>query len=240
MDKDGIPITMCIHPGNTNEQITAIPLEKELMRMTESSKFIYCADAGLGSNNIRVFNSMGGRAFIVTQSIKKLSAELKQAVFNDFDYRLLSDNRKMSVKEMKEFDRKRNTNKNLESLNMHKLNLDLNSILDKRFPINFKGYDPTEVDVFLDLILEDYQTFQKIIAEQDKNALLLNAIMPLFKQSLLRWKARQTSRENEEIKIINLNRTNLDVIKNFFRLEELGQGLAHVKDSEDENRKNKD
>ena len=106
MDKDGIPITMCIHPGNTNEQITAIPLEKELMRMTESSKFIYCADAGLGSYNIRVFNSMGGRAFIVTQSIKKLSAELKQAVFNDFDYRLLSDNRKMSVKEMKEFNRK--------------------------------------------------------------------------------------------------------------------------------------
>ena len=34
---------------------------------------------------------MGGRAFIVTQSIKKLSDILKEAVFNDCDYRLLSN-----------------------------------------------------------------------------------------------------------------------------------------------------
>ena len=28
MDKRGIPITMCLHPGNTSEQITAVPLER--------------------------------------------------------------------------------------------------------------------------------------------------------------------------------------------------------------------
>ena len=33
---------------------------------------------------------MGGRSFIVTQSVRALSGELKDAVFNDCGYRLLS------------------------------------------------------------------------------------------------------------------------------------------------------
>jgi transposase len=48
---------------------------------------------------------MGGRAFIVTQSIKKLSKPLKQAVFNDYDYRLLSVDSPVTIKHMKDFDR---------------------------------------------------------------------------------------------------------------------------------------
>lgn len=105
MDSRGIPITMCLHPGNTSEQITAVPLEKEVLKMLDGAKFIYCADAGLGSYNIRKFNSMGGRAFIVTQSIKKLSVTLKQAVFNDYEYRLLSNDAPVTISTMKEFDR---------------------------------------------------------------------------------------------------------------------------------------
>lgn len=59
MDGRGIPVSMCLHPGNTGEELTAVPLEKEILKMTEGKKFIYCADAGLGSYNIRKFNSMG-------------------------------------------------------------------------------------------------------------------------------------------------------------------------------------
>lgn len=77
MDSRGIPISMCIHPGNTNEQLTAVPLEKEVIKMTGNKKFIYCADAGLGSYNIRKFNDMGGRAYIVTQSVKNLDKRSK-------------------------------------------------------------------------------------------------------------------------------------------------------------------
>lgn len=105
MDGSGIPITMCLHSGNTNEQVTAIPLEEELLKMLDGARFVYCADAGLGSYDIRKFNSMGGRSFIVTQSIKKLSDALKKAVFNDFDFRLLSDNREVTIRHMKEFDK---------------------------------------------------------------------------------------------------------------------------------------
>ncbi len=110
MDSQGIPISMCIHPGNTNEQITALPLEKEITKMLGTSRFIYCADAGLGSYNIRRFNSLGGRSFIVTQSIKKLSLPLQESVFNDFEYRLLSDDTPVSLKDMKAFDEKKKEN----------------------------------------------------------------------------------------------------------------------------------
>lgn len=105
MDRDGIPLSMCITSGSDNEQTTAIPLEKKLTEMFKGKKFIYCADAGLGSLNIRNFNSMGGRAFIVTQSIKKLSDVMKKAVFSDIDYQLLSDNSSITLKQMKSFDK---------------------------------------------------------------------------------------------------------------------------------------
>lgn len=129
MDSRGIPITMCLHPGNTSEQLTAIPLEKEVMKMLPDAKFIYCADAGLGSYNIRKFNSMGGRAFIVTQSIKKMSDVLKQSVFNDYDYRLLSNDKPVTIAEMKSFDRFEEENLKLYNDFAYKV-VDADKVLD--------------------------------------------------------------------------------------------------------------
>ena len=105
MDGNGIPLSMCITSGSDNEQTTAVPLEEKLIKMFNGKKFVYCADAGLGSLNIRNFNSMGERAFIVTQSIKKLSSTLKEAIFNDYDYRLLSDDTSVTLDLMKSFDK---------------------------------------------------------------------------------------------------------------------------------------
>lgn len=131
MDTNGIPISMCIAPGNTNEQTTVIPLEKELIKMFGSgkNKFIYCADAGLSSYHIRNFNSMGGRAFVVTQSVKKLSDVLKQAVFNDCDYRLLSDDSLVSIETMKNFDKKDEKNRLLYQDKAYKV-IEANTLLD--------------------------------------------------------------------------------------------------------------
>lgn len=105
MDQRGIPVSMCLHPGNTSEQLTAVPLEKDIVKMLGKADFIYCSDAGLGSYNIRKFNSLGGRSFIVTQSIKKLSDVLKEAIFEGGDYKLLTDDTPVSISQMKEFDR---------------------------------------------------------------------------------------------------------------------------------------
>lgn len=105
MDADGIPLSMCINPGSDNESLCAVPAEKKMLKMFENKDIIYCADAGLGYNDARVFNDFGGRKFVVTQSVKKLSDVLKQAVFNDFDYCFSQDGKPMSLEAMKSFDR---------------------------------------------------------------------------------------------------------------------------------------
>lgn len=78
MDGDGIPLAFDIHSGNTNEQTTLKPLEKKIFKDFKLSKFIVCTDAGLSSADNRKFNDISGRAFITTQSVKKLKKHLKQ------------------------------------------------------------------------------------------------------------------------------------------------------------------
>ncbi|MDM8533774.1 hypothetical protein QUF55_03620 [Clostridiaceae bacterium HSG29] len=78
MDSDGIPLAFNINKGNTNEQLTLKPLEKKILSDFDMSKFIVCTDAGLASNANRKFNTKGQRAFITTQSIKKLKKNLKE------------------------------------------------------------------------------------------------------------------------------------------------------------------
>ena len=129
MDGNGIPISMCINSGSDNEQKCAVPLEQKITKMFKGKQFIYCADAGLGSFDIRKYNSMGGRGFIVTQSIKKLSGKLQEAVFNDYDYRRLSDNSPITIKHMKEFDRFKQENIPLYNDTVYKI-LDADKAVD--------------------------------------------------------------------------------------------------------------
>lgn len=105
MDKDGIPITMGLFPGNMNEQKTVASLETKMIKSLNNKKLIYCGDAGLGSASIRTFNDMGGRAFIVTQSIKKLSESLQNELLKDEGFKLLSSNDETTISKLKEFDK---------------------------------------------------------------------------------------------------------------------------------------
>lgn len=78
MDGDGIPLAFSIHGGNTNEQTTLRPIEEKILKDFKLSKFIICTDAGLSSIDNRKFNDKKDRAFITTQSVKKLKKHLKQ------------------------------------------------------------------------------------------------------------------------------------------------------------------
>ena len=140
MDGNGIPISMCINPGSDNEQKCALPLEKKNLKMFQGKPFIYCADAGLGSYDIRKFNSMGGRAFIVAQSVKKLSDTLQKAVFNDYDYRRLSNNSLTTVNEMKSFDRFQQDNLPLYDDSVYKV-LTADKAVDTGLIDNEEKYD---------------------------------------------------------------------------------------------------
>lgn len=78
MDGDGMPLAFSIFDGNKNEQPSLKPLEQRILSDFELSKFVVCTDAGLASNANRLFNDKNDRAFIVTQSLKKLKGHLKE------------------------------------------------------------------------------------------------------------------------------------------------------------------
>lgn len=92
MDGDGIPLAFCINKGNTNEQVTLTPLEKQIISDFNLSKFIVCTDAGLASIANRKFNDIGDRAFITTQSVKKLKNHLKKWALDTNGWHLSNEN----------------------------------------------------------------------------------------------------------------------------------------------------
>ncbi len=104
MDGDGIPLAFSLFPGNENEQTSLKPLEEKVLSDFGCQKFIYCSDAGLGSEKIRRYNHMGERAFIVTQSIKKLKAEEKEWALNKTGFRRVSDDKLVDISLLPEDD----------------------------------------------------------------------------------------------------------------------------------------
>lgn len=93
MDADGYPFAMNINPGNTAESKTMIPSEEKILSdyKMEGKNIIVCTDAAMCNDDIKKFNVKDGRGFIITQSIKKLSNELKEFALNKSGWRILGN-----------------------------------------------------------------------------------------------------------------------------------------------------
>lgn len=105
VDGDGLPLAFSLFPGNQNEQTSLKPLEKKVLQQFGCEKFIYCSDAGLGSENNRVYNHMGKRAFIVTQSIKKLPAEEREWALKPTGFKRVSNDEPVDITNLTEKDK---------------------------------------------------------------------------------------------------------------------------------------
>ena len=106
-DGDGLPLAFSLFPGNQNEQKSLKPLESKILQQFGCEKFIYCSDAGLASEDNRAFNHLGQRAFIVTQSIKKLPAEDREWALNRKGFKRLSDDLPVDITQLDEDDKQR-------------------------------------------------------------------------------------------------------------------------------------
>ena len=104
-DGDGLPLAFSLFPGSQNEQKSMKPLEQKILQQFGCQKFIYCSDAGLASEDNRVFNHMGERSFIVTQSIKKLPAEDREWALDGKGFKRLSDDSPVDLSRLTEEDR---------------------------------------------------------------------------------------------------------------------------------------
>jgi transposase len=102
MDGNGIPLAFSISKGNTNEQLTLKPLEKKILSDFNVSRFVVCTDAGLASNANRKFNDKNDRAFITTQSIKKLKNYLKDWALDPKGWHLSGDDGVYDIMELDE------------------------------------------------------------------------------------------------------------------------------------------
>ena len=102
MDGDGFPLAFNINSGNTNEQTTLKPLEKQIMNDFKVSKFIVCTDAGLASTDNRKFNSRQEHSYIVTQSLKKIKGHLKEWALSPENWHTLKTNKTINLNEIDE------------------------------------------------------------------------------------------------------------------------------------------
>lgn len=102
MDSDGIPLAFSVFDGKQNEQPSMTPLEKKIIKDFDNSDFIVCTDSGLSSTANRKFNSIQGRNFITTQSIKKLKGFLQFFCLDDDGWYLPGSNKKYKLSELDE------------------------------------------------------------------------------------------------------------------------------------------
>lgn len=102
MDADGIPLAFSLFEGNQNEQSSMSPLEKKVLKDFGTSELIVCTDAGLSSTANRRFNSILGRGFVTTQSIKKLKGFLQDFCLDDDNWHLLNSNKTYKLSELDE------------------------------------------------------------------------------------------------------------------------------------------
>ena len=102
MDADSIPLAFSVFDGNQNEQPSMSPLEQKIIKDFETSDFIVCTDAGLSSTANRKFNSIQGRRFVTTQSIKKLKGFLRNFCLEDDGWHLPGSNKKYKLSELDE------------------------------------------------------------------------------------------------------------------------------------------
>lgn len=102
MNADGIPLAFSVFDGNQNEQPSMSPLEQKIIKDFDASDFIVCTDAGLSSTANRKFNSIQGRGYVITQSIKKLKGFLQEFCLDDDGWYLPESSKKYKLSELDE------------------------------------------------------------------------------------------------------------------------------------------
>ena len=101
----------------------------------------------------------------------------------------------------------------------NKIQLSPKKILNKQFQIDFKGYSATEVDYFLDTVVEDYQNFADMLNDsydqienlQKENEALKMKLNNLERELLIQQDNMKSMEENLS--------ANVDLLKRISNLE---------------------
>ena len=102
-----------------------------------------------------------------------------------------------------------------------RITLTKQDILEKEFKIDARGYRPQEVDKFLDIIIKDYNEYNNIIRnlEKEKRALALE-------NQNLKNEARNLRSSIEAARIGEKEITNVDLLRRISQLEKIILGKS--------------
>lgn len=102
---------------------------------------------------------------------------------------------------------------------MNNIKLKSIDILEKSFQVEYKGYDAQEVDAFLDIIVEDYNCFEKNTSKYKNEIDSLNIKVNELETKIeaLRAQLDLTRQEKEELAEKGLR--NADLVKRLSSLE---------------------
>lgn len=176
-DGNGIPISYCIESGSKSEQTTVIPLEKRMLSDYGTSKFIYCSDAGLGSYENRAFNAIGGRNYIVTQSLKKMEDKELKLIMKDMNWTFLDSGLPASLEAVMIAAEKKRRGEDLTDAETELLSHDIicktfptkHRVSVKNFGPNIKGMVTMEETIHVTFSVK-YYIYQRNIFERQLEA----------------------------------------------------------------------
>ncbi len=106
-------------------------------------------------------------------------------------------------------------------MNRNLINLTPEEILNKDFRIDTRGYRLKEVDQFLDEIIADYQTFNKIILDLQKEKEEQSETILSLKQEI---RDLRTTVEITKAGSSSDNNSNIDILKRLSQLEKIVYG----------------
>ncbi len=98
----------------------------------------------------------------------------------------------------------------------NRCNLDVQTILDTEFHVDFKGYSSIEVDKFLDMVIEDYQIYDQKIADMKEQFLMQERSIASLKAKIIELEGKAKALEDVE----SVNPSQLDLLKRISKLEQ--------------------
>lgn len=105
--------------------------------------------------------------------------------------------------------------------------LDIDTIINKQFNIEFKGYSPIEVDQFLDAVAHDYEAYAQTVSElndkvsfyQENVSSLKSKIMEL-ENRLKEAEDKASASANPNSSVSSTNLSQVDILRRLARLEQ--------------------
>ena len=98
LDKDSLPVSYKIFPGNTHDSQTLMPMLTDIKKKFKAKRVVTVADKGLNSGDNIVYSVASGNGYIFSKSVRGASADFKEWILEEKGYDNKKDGSKIKSK----------------------------------------------------------------------------------------------------------------------------------------------